>query len=54
MQIPLSHIVLSLNDPVAVARQKDAFSLALRFRLDYEGFGPLVVELVLETFRIGW
>ena len=54
VQIPLSHVVLSLDQPIAVPREEDASPLAFLLWLDNERFGSLVVELLLEVFGVGW
>ena len=52
MEVPLCHVVLSLDQPVAIPRQEDSFSLALGLRLDDESLRPLAIEILLETFSV--
>lgn len=52
MQVLLGHIVLSLNEPVVVASQKDAHPLALPLRLYYKRLGPLLVKLIFKGFGV--
>ena len=52
MQIFLRHIVLSLDQPVIIAREKDANTLTVILGLDDESLRALAVELILEAFGI--
>ena len=54
MQILLSHIVLSLLDPLIVPGQKDPNTLAIVLWFDDEGLRPLTVELLLEALGVRW
>ena len=52
MQVPLGHIVLSMDHPVAIPRQEYTLALALRLWLDDEGLSSLTIELLFETLGI--
>ena len=45
--------MLALNEPIAITREKDAATLTLLLRLDYESLRTLLVELLLEAFGVG-
>ena len=53
MQISLSDIVLSLVEPIAIPCHEDTAPLAFGFRLNYEGFGSFIVELLTEVLTVG-
>ena len=44
--------MLALNEPIAITREKDAATLTLLLRLDYESLRTLLVELLLEAFGV--
>ena len=52
MQVSLSYVVLTADQPVAVACEEDATALALLLGLDDEGFAALVVELFFEVLLV--
>jgi len=52
VQVPLAHVVLVGHDPVVVAGQENAAALAAILRLDDEGFGLALVELLLEELGL--
>jgi len=53
VEVPLSDVVLTLDNPVAIPREEDTLALTLRFRLDNKSFGPFLVELFPKVLRIG-
>ena len=52
MEVALRHVVLSLLDPLEVAREKDAFALTAGLRLYYKCFRFAIVELVLKLLDV--
>jgi hypothetical protein len=52
MKVPLCYVVLSRDEPVEIAGQKDAFSLATRLRFYYEGLCFTVVELFFKLLHV--
>lgn len=54
VQILLSNIVLTLDDPVTIPRKEYSFALALGLWLDNKCFCSFVIELVFKALRISW
>lgn len=52
VEVALSNIMLSLDNPVAVSSKKDAPALAHRLWLDDESLGSLVIELLSKAFAV--
>lgn len=53
VQVFLSYVVLTLDHPLVASSKENPFTLTKVFRLYYKSFGPLISELIFETFRIG-
>jgi len=52
MKVTLCYVVLPWDEPVEIASQKDALSLATRLRFDNEGLRFTVVELLFKLLHI--
>ena len=54
VEITLSYVMFARLIPVKIASQKDALTLAARFRLYDKSFGLSVVELLFELLNVAW
>jgi hypothetical protein len=54
VKVSLSNIMLIRLNPIVIPCEKDSFALTAVFRLDYECFGPSIVELFFETLDVSW